>query len=77
MIRREAGREAGLTRRSESVLEQVGLSPSGFADSVREFGRSFFTMVGETHRIEVESERRGYRRRMGLRAARKLYRNAA
>ncbi len=77
VIRREAGEEAELTRSTALVLERVGLSPERFAESVREFGGTFFTMVGETHRIEAESERRGYRRRLGLRAARKLYRGAA
>lgn len=77
VIRRNAGEEAELTRRTASALERVGLSADRFAESVREFGRSFFTMVGESHRIEAESERRGYRRRLGLRAARKLYRRAA
>ncbi len=76
-IGRQAGEDAEFTRSTASLLEQVGLSPERFAQSVREFGRSFFTMVGETHRIEAESERRGYRRRPGLRAARKLYRGAA
>jgi hypothetical protein len=66
-----------MTRHTAVVLGQLGLSANRFVESVREFGRTFFTMVGETHRIEAESKRRGYRRRPGIRAARKLYRGAA
>jgi hypothetical protein len=44
---------------------------------LREYSRSFFTMVGHVHRIEVESRRRGYRRRPGVSGARRLYRRSA
>ncbi len=72
----DGGADEALTGAAGSILEEFGLSPGGFAQSVRDFARSFFTMVGERHRIEAETERRGYRRRLGLRAARKLYRAA-
>ena len=68
--------DGALTAEAGSILEAVGLSPSGFALTVRDFARSFFTMVGERHRIEAETQRRGYKRRLGLKAARKLYRAA-
>ena len=74
-IRDETG--ADLTPRTVRFLETVGLNAGGFVETVREFGRGFFTMVGEVHRIDTESRRRGYRRRRGVGAARKLYRHAA
>jgi hypothetical protein len=58
-------------------LERVGLERTGFLDSVRHYARRFFTMVGHAHRIRVESRRRGYRRRPGMRAAEQLYRATA
>jgi REP element-mobilizing transposase RayT len=76
IVRPERVGDDALTGAAGSILEELGLSPSGFAQSVRDFARSFFTMVGERHRIEAETKRRGYRRQLGLRAARKLYRAA-
>jgi REP element-mobilizing transposase RayT len=61
----------------EMALRRLGLDPAGFVASVREFRRGFFGMVGEVHRIDLESRRRGYARRLGLRAARRLYQPAA
>lgn len=55
------------------LLDSLGLAPAGFVRAVREFSRSFFTMVGEVHRIDLECARRGYRRRPGRSAARRLY----
>ena len=77
-IREERSGEEELSPELEAALRRVGLEPSGFIPGVREFGRTFFGMVGRMHRIEVESARRGYVRRMGMRAAQRLYRpNAA
>jgi REP element-mobilizing transposase RayT len=61
----------------DASLEGLGLEHTGFVDSVRHYARRFFTMVGHAHRIDVESWRRGYRRRLGLRAAQRLYRATA
>ena len=58
-------------------LDRLGLERTGFVDSVRHYARRFFTMVGHAHRIDVESRRRGYRRRPGRRAAQQLYRTTA
>jgi hypothetical protein len=66
-----------LAAESGTILRAFGLNPEQFASSIRNYARSFFTMVGHVHRIDVEAKRRGYRRRMGLRAAKQLYRNAA
>ena len=74
-IRDEKGAE--LTPGTVRRVEAVGLNAVGFVETVREFGRRFFTMVGEVHRIDTESRRRGYRRRRGIEAARRLYRQAA
>jgi hypothetical protein len=60
-----------------TLLERCGLENRGFVDSIRNYARSFFTMVGHVHRIEVESRRRGYGRRVGMAAARRMYRRAA
>jgi len=53
-----------------TTLARRGLAPAGFVDGVRTFARTFFTMVGHVHRIDVESRRRGYRRRPGIAGAR-------
>jgi putative transposase len=58
-------------------LSGLGLDGGGFIEVLRNYARSFFTMVGHVHRIDVESRRRGYKRRPGVRAARRLYRMAA
>jgi len=76
---------AGLTGTGSEVvsgtvgasLERLGLERTGFVDSVRHYARRFFTMVGHAYRIDLESRRRGYRRRPGLRAAQQLYRATA
>ena len=60
-----------------AVLAQCELESTGFVETVRTFARRFFTMVGAVHRIDGESQRRGYRRRPGRPAARRLYRAAA
>jgi REP element-mobilizing transposase RayT len=74
---RERGGAPELPALPAAALARVGLNPGRFVASVREFGRSFFGMVGHVHRIEVESRRRGYRRQMGRRAARRLYGRSA
>ncbi len=58
-------------------LQRLGLESAGFVASIRTYARSFFTMVGHVHRIDLESRRRGYRRRPGRRAAQRLYRATA
>jgi len=70
-------KEAALTPSTAEFLAAVGVNAAGFVQTVREFGRGFFTMVGEVHRIDAESRRRGHRRRPGVAAARRLYRGAA
>ena len=59
------------------TLERFNLEAGRFVDCVRHYARSFFTMVGQVHRITVESRRRGYRRRPGVASARRMYRRAA
>ena len=58
-------------------LERLQLESAGFVASLRQYARGFFTMVGHVHRIDMESRRRGYKRRPGIRAAQRLYRTAA
>jgi REP element-mobilizing transposase RayT len=60
-----------------TLLERSGLESRSFVASVQSYACNFFTMVGHVHRIEVESRRRGYRRRLGLPAAKRMYRRAA
>ncbi len=60
-----------------TVLGELNLDSVGFVDSIRNFARRFFTMVGQVHEIDVESRRRGYRRRVGIPGARRLYRATA
>ena len=59
-IHEEKGAE--LTPRTVKCLEAVGLNAARFVETLREFGHRFFTMLGEVHRIDTESRRRGYRR---------------
>lgn len=72
-----AGEDSSLPVQLEPVFERLGLAREGFVQAVREFGRNFSTMAGEVHRIDLECERRGYRRRPGRHAARRLYRARA
>jgi REP element-mobilizing transposase RayT len=60
-----------------ALLGELKLDSVGFVDSIRNFARRFFTMVGQVQKIEVESRRRGYRRRVGIPGARRLYRATA
>jgi len=55
-------------------LERHGLESRNFIDTLRNYPRRFFTMVGQAHRIDTESTRRGYKRRPGIGAARQMYR---
>ena len=59
------------------TLERLGLNAGAFADTIRNYRKRFFTMVGEVHLIDTECDRRKYRRRPGRPAARRLYGNAA
>lgn len=56
-----------------ATLTRAGLAPPRFVQGVCTFARTFFTMVGHVHLIDLESRRRGYRRRPGIGAARRLY----
>jgi REP element-mobilizing transposase RayT len=56
-------------------LERHGLESSTFIDTLRNYPRRFFTMVGHSHRIDMESTRRGYKRRPSMAAASRMYRN--
>ncbi len=60
-----------------STLRRMGLSDGGFVEAVRSFSRTFFTMVGEVHRIRVEAKRRGLKRCCGVAAAARLYASTA
>ena len=81
----EIVRFAAQSVRSESVrpiptdvverLERYALKSSSFLDTLRDYPRRFFTMVGHAHRIDTESRRRGYKRRPGIGAARRMYRS--
>ncbi len=55
-------------------LDHYAIESSSFIDTLRNYPRRFFTMVGQTHLIDTESKRRGYKRRLGIGAARRLYR---
>ena len=70
---REA-RDGDLHGEAARTAEGLGLEPAGFIPTLRRYAQSFFTMVGEVHRIDLESARRGYTRCPGRRAARRLYR---
>ncbi len=56
-------------------LERHGLESSTFIDTLRNYPRCFFTMVGRAHLIDTESTRRGYKRSPGIVAARRMYRS--
>lgn len=77
LIAEERSGGAEITGAGADVLQRVDLCPSGFLDSIRHYSTRFFTMVGQTHRIDAECERRRYRRRPGRPAAAKLYRQVA
>lgn len=55
-------------------LERYDLESSSFIDTLRNYRRCFFTMVGQAHLIDTESKRRGYKRRPGIGAVRRMYR---
>ena len=71
------GGEGELGEASVRRLAGMGLEPGAFVRAVRELPRTFFTMIGHVERIEVALRRRGQRRCPGIRAARRLYRDAA
>jgi len=56
------------------LFGRVGLEGAHFVGCLGEYPRRFFTMVGHVHRIDLESRRRGYRRRPGRTGALRLYR---
>jgi REP element-mobilizing transposase RayT len=59
---------------SVALLGRVGLEGTAFVGCLHEYARCFFTMVGHVHRIDLESRRRGYKRRPGRTGAIRLYR---
>lgn len=71
-LRSEAA-DPRLSAGAAGSLRRLGLSPPGFVETVRRYATRFFGMVGETHRIDLECERRQYRRRPGRPAAAHLY----
>lgn len=62
-----------LAPESQALLRKFGLRPQRFVEELRTFSRSFFTMVGEVHRIRSEASRRGLLHCRGTGAARRLY----
>ncbi len=77
-IRAPSENERAISGEAQSLLSRAQLDPTGFLESIRQFGERFFGMVGQVHRIDLECERRGYRRRRpGRDAAARLYRSAA
>ncbi|MCG8556831.1 MAG: hypothetical protein MJD61_16335, partial [Proteobacteria bacterium] len=59
-----------------AVVQRVGLEPAQFIAAVRDYSRTFFTMVGQVSRIELEGARLGKQRVKGVGAASRLYRKA-
>ncbi|HYD46823.1 MAG TPA: hypothetical protein VEB21_00660, partial [Terriglobales bacterium] len=55
------------------LLRHLGLDAVGFLGALQNFPRSFFTMVGHVQLIDTVAKRRGYKRRPGREAARRLY----
>ncbi|MBI3783425.1 MAG: transposase [Deltaproteobacteria bacterium] len=62
---------------ANATLHKLGLDSTGFVGTICNYARRFFTMVGQVHRIDAESRRRGYKRRPGIRGAQQLYRTSA
>lgn len=62
--------------RFRDILERFRLNQDGFVLAVQNFSRTFFTMAGEVHRIELVSRARGCARCLGKSGARRLYRGA-
>lgn len=52
------GNEA-LGVQSQAVLRGFRLDPGKFVESIRDYARNFFTMVGCVQRIDLEARRRG------------------
>jgi len=73
---RETQRQA-VPPQVQATLNRLDLHADRFADTVRDYTRRFFTMVGHVHRITVESRRRGYHRCPGISGARRMYRRTA
>ena len=59
-----------------AVVQRVGLEPAQFIPAVRDYSRTFFTMVGQVRRIELEGARLGKQRVKGVGAASRLYAKA-
>ena len=71
------GKRGALPAGSEKVLNQLGLEPEAWLETVQTFHRRFFAMVGHVHRIAMFCERTGRCRAKGSVWATRLYKRAA
>jgi len=58
-------------------IERHGLDSTSSIETLQNYPRRFFTMVGSVHQIDTECARRGYKRRPAIGGARRMYRNTA
>lgn len=72
-----AGKAVEVPAAVTARLERHALDSRNFIETLRSYPRRFFTMVGQVHRIETESTRRGYMRCPGVSGARRMYRDTA
>ena len=74
---RADGKTGVLAPSAQSTLSRLGLDPETFVHEVATFEKSFHAMVGSFSCLHQEKERLGRKQVKGIRAAERLYRNAA
>lgn len=72
-----AGQVPGISEAAGNVLARFGLRAAGFIQTLNNFPRTFFTMVGHVQKIRIIGSNRGLRRVKGTGGARRLYISAA
>lgn len=70
-------RAPALEGRATDILARFGLHGRGFLPVLQNFPRTFFTMVGQVHKIQIIGSKRGLKKVKGVGSARRLYLSAA
>jgi hypothetical protein len=76
MVRR-GSQQAKLPERSQSLLERVGIASENWVETLVNYHRHFFTMVGHVHQIDVYCARTDRQQAKGTAWAAKLFRDSA
>ncbi len=70
---RTDGKPGVLSPAATSSLQRLGIAPDHFIATLRDYAKSFFTMVGHVNAIDTERERLGLQKVKGRRAAQRMY----